>query len=66
MKNISVLSSLLFILSIVVGVIGYILVFTQFDTVWRNFDAIFLLCVITFAVAFLVIIGGFLNDRRLK
>jgi len=63
MKNFSVLASMIFILSIIGGFIGYVVIFSQFD-VWFNFTAIFLLCVVTFAVGIGIVISALITERE--
>ena len=64
MKHFNVLSSLIFIISIVALVIGFVAVFSQFDKVWFEFNAIFLLCVITFSSACGILLSALIHKSQ--
>jgi len=54
MKRFSVLSALLLIVSILGVVMAFLIVFNRYDYVWRNFEPMFILCVVTFTAGFII------------
>ena len=64
MRNISVMSSLILVLSILGSIIGYIIIAVHFDRIWFEFMPILWLCVVTFAGAVGIVIAAFLNDNK--
>ena len=63
-KKNKVLSALIFMLSVVVGAVFYVIVFRRFDRVWFEFQPIFYLCVITFSAAFGIYISAIVIDTE--
>ena len=64
MRNFSVFGSLILILSVIGIVVGYVVVFSQFDYMWFNFTALFILCVITFVGGLGIVASAFLNGAK--
>ena len=59
------MSSAILIISIIVAVVCYIVIFSSFEQIW-SFNAVFFLCLTTFAFGSGVFISAWLKERVLK
>ena len=66
MKNNGLLGAIIVIISLILAVVLYVVVFTQFDKVWFSFVPVFILCVITFAAAIGIIICAVIAGRKMQ
>jgi hypothetical protein len=62
-KRNTVLSAIIFILSVVVAGIFYMVIFNKYQSVW-TFNAIFYLCMVTFTCGFGIFIGAIVLERK--
>jgi len=58
------MSALIFILTLVAAVVGYIYVFKHFTTIWFDFTPIFFLCVITFLLGAGVFTSAVMLEKK--
>ena len=63
-KRNKVISSVLFIVSLLVAVLSYVLVFNQFEKVWWEFWPIYILSLATFVVGVGIWISALLLEKR--
>jgi len=59
------MSSAILIISIIVAVVCYIVIFSSFEQIW-TFNAVFFLCLVTFLFGAGVFLSAFLRERILR
>jgi Flp pilus assembly protein TadB len=58
------ISKIIFFISVVGALIGYVFVAKMYSTIWGEFVPMFILCVVTFVMGVGIVISAFLANKE--